>query len=139
MALRPFFAGGLARLGPYVAIVAVLSAAMAVEGSIATPVAIRWFLVGALILLVGGPARFLAVSTGLVLVLATFVLPGPALLRDRSFFGVTEVLTTADGRWIQLMNGTTVHGVQSTDPDLARRPTFYSPPSVPPRGVFAAL
>ena len=137
--LRPFFAGGFARLGPYVAIVAVLSAAMAVEGSIATPVAIRWFLVGALILLVGGPARFLAVSTGLVLVLATFVLPGPALLRDRSFFGVTEVLTTADDRWIQLMNGTTVHGVQSTDPDLARRPTFYYAPSGPLGDVFAAL
>ena len=139
MDLRPFFAGGFARLGPYVAIVAVLSAAMAVEGSIATPVAIRWFLVGALILLVGGPARFLAVSTGLVLVLATFVLPGPALLRDRSFFGVTEVLTTADDRWIQLMNGTTVHGVQSTDPDLARRPTFYYAPSGPLGDVFAAL
>ena len=139
MDLRPFFAGGLARLVPYVAIVAVLSAAMAVEGSIATPVAIRWFLVGALILLVGGPARFLAVSTGLVLVLATFVLPGPALLRDRSFFGVTEVLTTADDRWIQLMNGTTVHGVQSTDPDLARRPTFYYAPSGPLGDVFAAL
>ena len=137
--LRPFFSGGVARLGPYVAIVAVLSATMAVEGSIATPVAIRWFLVGALILLVGGPARFLAVSTGLVLILATFVLPGPALLRDRSFFGVTEVLTTADGRWIQLMNGTTVHGVQSTDPDLARRPTFYYAPSGPLGDVFAAL
>lgn len=139
MDLRPFFAGGFARLGPYVAIVVVLSVAMAVEGSIATPVAIRWFLVGALILLVGGPARFLAVSTGLVLVLATFVLPGPALLRDRSFFGVTEVLTTVDGRWIQLMNGTTVHGVQSTDPDLARRPTFYYAPSGPLGDVFAAL
>lgn len=137
--LRPFFVGGPARLGPYVAIVAVLSAAMAVEGSIATPVAIRWFLVGGLILLVGGPARFLAASTGLVLVLATFVLPGPALLRDRSFFGVTEVLATADGRWIQLMNGTTVHGVQSTDPGLARRPTFYYAPSGPLGDVFAAL
>ena len=137
--LRPFFAGGVARLLPFVVVAVVVTAIMASEGSIATPVAIRWFGVGALILLVGAQPRFLAVASGLVLVLATFVLPVPALLRDRSFFGVTEVVPTADGRWIQLMNGTTVHGVQSTDPRLRHEPTFYYAPSGPLGDVFSIL
>jgi SAM-dependent methyltransferase len=118
---------------------AAVTAIMALGGSIATAVAVRWFLVGGLVLLVGAPARFLAVSTAVVLALATFVLPGPALLRDRSFFGVTEVVASADGRWIRLMNGTTVHGVQATDPVAARQPAFYYARSGPLGDVFDIL
>jgi SAM-dependent methyltransferase len=137
--LRPFFAGGGARLVPFVVVAGVLTAIMALERSIATPVAVRWFGVGALILLVGAQPRFLAVATGLVLAIATFVLPAPALLRDRSFFGVTEVVPTADGRWIQLMNGTTVHGVQSTEARLRQTPTFYYARSGPLGDIFDVL
>ncbi|MCI0581939.1 MAG: fused MFS/spermidine synthase [Chloroflexi bacterium] len=123
--LRPFFSGAGARVVPYAVAATAVAAIMAVGGSIATQAAIRWFLVGGLVLLVGSPPRFLAVSTAVVLTLATFVLPGPALLRDRSFFGVTEVIRSVDGAWIQLMNGTTLHGVQATDPLAATQPTFY--------------
>jgi SAM-dependent methyltransferase len=137
--LRPFFAGGVARLVPFALVSAVVTAIMVLDGSIATPVAVRWFGVGALILAVGAAPRFLAIATGLVLVIATFVIPVPALLRDRSFYGVTEVVPSADGRWIQLMNGTTVHGVQATDPQRRQEPTFYYAPSGPLGDVFAAL
>jgi len=137
--LRPFFSGAGARVVPYAVGATAVAAIMAVGGSIATQAAIRWFLVGGLVLLVGSPPRFLAVSTAVVLTLATFVLPGPALLRDRSFFGVTEVTTSVDGRWIQLMNGTTLHGVQATDPVAAAQPTFYYARSGPLGDIFTTL
>jgi spermidine synthase len=124
---------------PYGLVAAALLATMALESSIAVVVAVRWFVVGGLVLLVGGPARFLAVSTAVVLALATFVLPSPALLRDRSFFGVTEVVPTADGSWTQLMNGTTVHKTQSTDPARSRQATFYYAASGPLGDVFETL
>ena len=41
---------------------------------------------------------FLAIATAFVLALATFVLQPPAEFRDRSFFGVTEVLRVAERR-----------------------------------------
>ena len=137
--LRPFVTGARQRLGPYALVAAGLALTMALERSIALPFAVRWFVVGALILLVGAPPRFLAVSTALVLVIATFVIPVPALLRDRSFFGLTEVLASTDGRWVHLMNGTTVHGSQSTDPALSRQGTFYHAPSGPLGDVFEEL
>ena len=55
-----------------------------------------------------------------MLALATFVLQPPAEFRDRSFFGVTEVLESPNGELTLLMNGTTVHGSQSNDPAQAR-------------------
>ena len=137
--LRPFVAGGVARLVPFAAVAGVVTATMVLDRSIALPVAVRWFTVGALILVVGARTRFLTVATALVLAIATFVIPSPALLRDRSFFGVTEVVQSADGRWIQLMNGTTVHGVQATDPRLRDRPTFYYAQSGPLGDVFRIL
>ncbi|TAJ99153.1 MAG: hypothetical protein EPO36_12735 [Chloroflexota bacterium] len=137
--LSPFFRGAGARVLPYAAAASVLGVILTVGGSIATEAAIRWFLVGGLVLLVGAPARFLALSTAVVLVLATFVLPAPTLFRDRSFFGVTEVTPSIDGRWIQLMNGTTVHGVQATDPLAAAQPTFYYARSGPLGDIFATV
>ena len=85
----------------------------------------RWLLVGGLILLVGGQPRFLFVTTALVLGIAVFVLSPPAIFQDRSFFGVTAVLRPPGSPFTVLMNGTTVHGIQSTDPALAgsRAPT----------------
>jgi SAM-dependent methyltransferase len=137
--LRPFISGARQRLGPYALVAGALVLAMALERSIALPYAVRWFVVGALILLVGAPPRFLAVSTALVLTIATFVIPMAALMRDRSFFGVTEVLMSSDGGWVHLMNGTTVHGSQSTDPELSRTATSYYAPSGPLGDVFVAL
>ena len=137
--LAPFFAGAGLRLIPFAIVAVVVLAVMAADHSIALAIAARWFAVGGLILLVGAQPRFLAIATGLTLVVATLVIPSPALLRGRSFFGVTEVIQTTDGRWTQLMNGTTVHGVQSTDPTLSGQPTSYYASSGPVGDVFAIL
>ena len=77
------------------------------------------------ILLVGARPWFLALATAFVLLLATFVLQPPAEFRARSFFGVTEVLRRPTGELTLLMNGTTVHGTQSTDPARRRIPQSY--------------
>jgi len=137
--LRPFVAGGVVRLVPYVTVAVIVVATMVLVHSVALVVALRWFIVGGLILFVGAQPRFLAVATGLTLAVATLVIPSPALLRDRSFFGVTEVVRTADGRWTELRNGTTVHGIQSTDLALSREPTSYYASSGPLGDVFAIL
>src|ERR1019366_7690388 len=78
--LRPFFSGGAVRLVPYIALAVIVVATMVLDHSIALAVALRWFIVGGLILLVGAQPRFLAVATGLTLVVATLVIPSPALL-----------------------------------------------------------
>ncbi len=135
----PFFVGARARIGPYVAVAAVVLAIMAAEGSVAFEVALRWLLFGGLILLVGAQPRFLAVATALALTVATLVIPVSALLRDRSFFGVTEVIRSTEEQLTVLMNGTTVHGMQSTDPALRRRPFTYYASSGPLGDVFSWL
>ena len=96
----------------------------------------RWLLVGGVILVVGGQPRFLFVATALVLALAVFVLSPPAIFQDRSFFGVTAVLRPPGSPVTVLMNGTTVHGVQSTDPALRHVPGSYYSPNGPLGDVF---
>ena len=95
-------------------------------GALAAEAGIRWLLVGGLVLLVGAKPWFLAGATAVVLLLATFVLQPAVDFRARSFFGVTEVMASPDGEVTMLMNGTTVHGSQSTDPAIAgSRLTYY--------------
>lgn len=57
--------------------------------------------------------------------------------RARSFFGVTEVLRVDDGTKTVLMNGTTLHGVQLSDPALRMVPTSYYGAKGPVGDVFA--
>jgi spermidine synthase len=64
------------------------------------------------------------------------VLQPPAEFRDRSFFGVTEVLRSANGELTLLMNGTTVHGSQATDPAKARTPQSYYVRNGPVGDIF---
>jgi spermidine synthase len=125
------------RMAPYAVAAALLVAALVATGALATEAGIRWLLVGGVILLVGGRPWFLAVATAFVLALATFVLQPPAEFRDRSFVGVTEVLTSPDGELTLLMNGTTVHGSQATDPAKARTPQSYYVRSGPVGDLFA--
>ena len=137
-------AGAGWRLAPYVAVGAVVIASMAMGGSIALPVAMRWFAVGALILLVGGSPGFMAAATGLTLAVAVLVIPAitpsHTLLQARSFFGVTVVLEGAPGDpWHVLMHGTTMHGSQSTDPALRHTPTGYYARPGPVGDVFAIV
>ncbi len=121
----PFFGGARQRLLPYLVAAALLVTALVLSGALATEAGIRWLLVGGVILLVGARPWFLALATAFVLALATFVLQPPAEFRDRSFFGVTEVLESPDGALTLLMNGTTVHGSQSNDPAKRSTPQSY--------------
>jgi hypothetical protein len=59
------------------------------------------------------PLRF-ALGLGAVILAANLaVAPGEdTLVRDRSFFGIYKVVTTGDGRYHELYDGTTVHGMQ---------------------------
>lgn len=121
----PFLTGARGRAGPYAVVAIVLGLFLIRDSSLATEAGIRWLLVGGLILLVGARAVFLTVSTAVVLALAVLVLQPAVIYRDRSFFGVTEVLRPAGATQTTLMNGTTVHGIQSTDPAKAQLPTAY--------------
>jgi SAM-dependent methyltransferase len=134
--LSPFVAGAPRRLLPYVVVAALLGASLVQSGSIGLESGLRWLLVGGLILLVGGQPRFLFVATALVLGLAVFVLSPAAIFQDRSFFGVTAVLRPPGSPVTILMNGTTVHGIQSTDPALHGTPGSYYAPNGPLGDVF---
>ncbi len=133
----PFLAGAPGRLLPYGTMAALLVIALVATGALATEAGIRWLLVGGLILLVGARPWFLVVATAFVLALATFVLQPPAEFRDRSFFGVTEVVEAPDGQLTLLMNGTTVHGSQSNDPAKRRTPQSYYVRTGPVGDLFA--
>jgi SAM-dependent methyltransferase len=136
---RPLVAGAARRLGPYLVAAAALSLALLAERSLATVAAFRSLLVGALVLLAGGEAWFLAFATAVVLVLATFVLPDAAILRERSYFGVTEVVQPPGEDRHVLYNGTTVHGSQWTEPARRDEPTGYYVREGPLGEAFAAL
>ncbi|QGZ96002.1 spermidine synthase [Terricaulis silvestris] len=56
---------------------------------------------------------------------------------DRSFYGAVRV--TDDGPWRRFVHGTTLHGVQSLDPELAHTPTGYYGPLTPIGSTFTAL
>jgi hypothetical protein len=68
---------------------------------------------------------------------------GDTLFRTRDFFGVHRVTSTmvADSteRFHQLVNGYTVHGLQSENPDRDREPLTYYTRSGPIGQVFAAF
>jgi SAM-dependent methyltransferase len=136
---RPLLRGVTSRLGPYLAVALVVALVLVGGRSLAAETALRWLVIGALVLLVGGESWFLAASTAIVLVLATLVLPDPALLRARSFFGVTEVLQPLGLDRTILLNGTTVHGAQWVDPARRDEPTGYYVRSGPLGDVFATL
>jgi len=132
----PFVAGAHIRLSPYGLCAGVLILAIAPTGGSGLEGAVRWLAVGGFLLLVGGQPRFLALGTGLLLVLATIVLPAPARFQERSFFGVTRVLLAADGRSVQLIHGNTIHGLQATDPAARGEPTTYYARTGPVGDVF---
>ncbi len=137
--LSPFVVGFRGRMTPYLVVGAAMIVGLAATEALATEAGIRWLLVGGLVLLVGARPWFLALSTAFVLVLATFVLRPPAEFSARSFFGVTEVLESADGQLKLLMNGTTVHGSQSTDASKRRTPQSYYVRSGPIGDLFGLI
>ncbi len=133
----PFVGGARQRMLPYGVAATLLVIALIATDALATEAGIRWLIVGGVILLVGARPRFLALTTAFVLALATFVLQPPAEFRERSFFGVTEVLESRNQQLTLLMNGTTVHGAQSTDPARAGTPLSYYGRNGPAGDLFA--
>lgn len=135
--------GGLTRrMTAYLAVAGILAVALTLGRSVALAEASTWLLVGALVVAVAGDPRVAMVVTAVVLAVPVLA-PEPALLRDRSFFAVSEVVRFLpdDGRPEQtvLYHGTTVHGVQSTDPEAAREPTAYFVRSGPLGDIMARL
>ena len=135
----PFFTGFRWRVLPYLAVALLVVVVLQADRSLASEASFRWILVGGLVLAFGSRPSFLVIMTSLVLVLAVFVLSPPVVFRDRSFFGVTEVLNPPDRDIVVLMNGTTVHGVQSSDPEKRLVPISYYIRSGPVGDLFAAF
>jgi SAM-dependent methyltransferase len=50
---------------------------------------------------------------------------GRTLYRERNFFGAVQVTLTSDGRFHQLVHGSTIHGRQNLDPRLRLEPLTY--------------
>jgi hypothetical protein len=133
----PFFRGFRSRVGPYAISATLLATVLFLTHSAVTEIATHWLIVGGLILVVGARPWFFTIATALVLSLATFVLQPPVEFQARSFFGVTEVLRPAGGNVAILMNGTTVHGAQYTDPGRRRIPGTYYGTAGPAGDIFA--
>ena len=132
-------AGFRGRVGPYLLVAALLALGLVGQGALAFQAGTRWLLVGGLILLLGGVPRFFALSTAVVLVLAVLVLPPTPLFRERSFFGVTIVLASPDGERLEILNGTTLHGVQYLDDARRGRPATYYVEEGPIGDMFRRL
>ncbi len=50
---------------------------------------------------------------------------GQILYKERSFFGVHQVVVTPDKKFIQLIHGSTTHGLQSLNKDQRQEPLTY--------------
>ncbi|MEA2424245.1 MAG: hypothetical protein QOH13_655, partial [Thermoleophilaceae bacterium] len=96
------------------------------------------------------PGRFWSRPRGLALLtfgafvlasIATTVGQQNVLLADRSFFGVYKVksLEQDGGRYHALVDGNTLHGLQSQDPARTRQPLLYFYRRGPIGQVFASL
>lgn len=85
------------------------------------------------------PVRF-GLAMGAVIVGANLAATqSPVLFSDRTFFGVQRVLGDEGGSFHRLMHGTTLHGLQSTDPDLKLEPLSYYHRDSPVGQVFSDL
>ena len=60
-------------------------------------------------------------------------------LRERTFFGIHTVTLDPAGTFRQLRHGTTVHGIESLDPDMRGEPLAYYSRQGPAGQVFGAL
>ncbi len=79
------------------------------------------------------PTRF-ALGIGAILLASSLHTNGQLLHRERNFFGVLRVVA-ADG-YVNVVDGTTVHGRQSTDPARRHDPVGYYDRSGPLGKVF---
>ncbi|MBX7133031.1 MAG: fused MFS/spermidine synthase [Fimbriimonadaceae bacterium] len=92
------------------------------------------------LLFVKRPARFALAVVALYLVgLWQQGTIGRVVYEDRGFFGVLRVREDAGKDYRRLLHGTTLHGIQATDPALARTPLSYYYPTGPIGEVFDTL
>jgi len=122
--LTPATAGATRRLTVYLAVAGVVGVLLTLSRSVSIADASTWLLIGAALLVLGGDVRIFTVATAAVLGLA-MLNPPVALFRDRSFFGVVEVLQPVPPDFNVLRHGTTVHSLQATDPALRSEPAGY--------------
>ena len=99
------------------------------EPSFAARTAIIGLFCGLSLNLARRPIRF-GLGIAAILIAASLALvPGDkTLARDRSFFGLYQVVSTGDGRFHDLYDGTTVHGLQRVG---SREPLEYYSPAGP--------
>jgi SAM-dependent methyltransferase len=90
--------------------------------------------------LVRRPARY-ALSLSALFVAGAFDRGqlGETVHMERNFFGVVRVTKSADGKFVQLIHGTTLHGKQRTDEGDQPRPMTYYHPRGPVGKLFEAL
>ena len=152
--------GVLAGLDGSVRILRVLAAGAGMAG---TFVAYKWLVAAGIIASGGLPlyALIAACLGGLYLtrewaehravlimamVIGLFVMPGDnaTIYMERSFFGTMRVIETADGKYREMLHGTTVHGAQRIKtadgaPHANAEPTtYYHSGSAMPRGLELA-
>ena len=86
-------------------------------------------------------SRGLATAVVLMLIAGAAVRQGNrnVLFAERTFFGTLRVLDVPQYDQHRLLHGTTLHGVQSTDPARRRQPLAYYHPSGPIGQTFLAL
>ena len=90
--------------------------------------------------LVARPVRYALALAALFL--AGTLDPGPhgeTLHRERNFFGLVRVTKSADGKFVRLVHGTTLHGQQRTDEPGRPRPMTYYHEKGPVGHLFRSL
>lgn len=122
--LAPATAGATRRLTVYLAIAGAIGLLLTLSRSISVADVSTWLLIGVALLVLGGDIRIFTLATAVVLGIAVLN-PPPALFRDRSFFGVVEVLQPVPPDFTVLRHGTTVHSLQATDPAARNEPAGY--------------
>ena len=81
----------------------------------------------------------LGIAGLLVVSLAGMRFSDRLLFVGRDFFGTRRVVLEHDGRYRQLINGTTIHGMQAVDITRRREPLAYYTRTGPAGDVFAVL
>lgn len=91
-------------------------------------------------LFVTRPLRF-GLALGAVLIGANLAASNqsPVLFSDRTFFGVQQVLGDDNDTFHRLMNGTTLHGIQATNPQTRLEPLSYYHRDTPVGRVMTEL
>jgi len=85
------------------------------------------------------PARFALGMLVLLFAAASFDARGQLLAEERSFFGVSKVMSDEDGHVRLLVHGTTIHGAEYADPARWRDILTYYAPAGPAGQFFASL